>query len=66
MCCPYGWVFDPKLSEQRSLLGRLSLDGVATFSPWVGLDKIRKKQVKMDSLPPKFIIKVGTNASFGN
>ena len=56
MCRPYGWVFGPKFSRQGSLFGRFSINMGGLSRSWG----------KMDRFPPKFIIKVGMTASFGN
>ena len=61
MCRPYGWVFGPKnsFSKQGSLFGRFSINMAGCSRNW-------RKIVKNGSFPPKFIIKVGITASFGN
>ena len=54
-----GGFLGPKFSKQGSLFGRFSLNKGGLSRNW-------RKIAKMGGFPPKFIIKVGMSASFGN
>ena len=60
MCHPYGWVFRPKFSKQGSLFRPIF------HKHGVGYPEIGENSKKMSHFLPKFIIKVGMTASFGN
>ena len=54
-----GGFLGPKFSKQGSFFGRFSIN-------MGGLSRYRRKWPKIGRFPPKFIIKVGMKASFGN
>ena len=58
MCHPYGWVLDPKLYKEGSFWQIFLKHGMV----WLELQNM----VRMGTFLPKFIIKVGTKASFCN
>ena len=59
MCRPYGWVFAPKSLNKGPFFGRF-------FINKGGLSRNWRKIVKNGWFSPKFIIKVGMTATFGN
>ena len=54
-----GKFLGPKLSKQGSLFRQISINKGGLSRNW-------RKIAKMGGFPPKFIIKVGMTASFGN
>ena len=59
MCRPYGRVLGRNSLSKGPFFGRFSVN-------MGGLSRNWRKIAKMGRLPPKFIIKVGMKASFGN
>ena len=59
MCRPYEWVLDRNSLNKGPFFGRFSID-------MGGLSRNRRKIAKMGRFPPRFIIKVGMKAGFGN
>ena len=59
MCRPYGWVLGRNSQNKGPHFGRFSISMGGLSRNWL-------KIAKMGRFPPKFIIKVGMKASFGN
>ena len=59
MCRPDGWVFGPKFSKQGSHFQQILINMSGFSRNW-------QKIAKNGPFSPKFIIKVGMTASFGN